>query len=125
MVNFRNVLIATACIVLLGACAPSSPKDTLKAFYGHVDKGEVSEAVKLVDPSVALGLGPEKVRIAVTYSVKKVASKGGLASLELQEESVDGTRAVVSKVVTYKNGESSRGREYLVKVDGKWLVTDK
>ncbi|HNX04622.1 MAG TPA: DUF4878 domain-containing protein [Opitutales bacterium] len=118
------IACALACLIF-SACGgtQSSPSGTIKAFASFLEKGDAKSAVELIDPAVvAQPEMKQKLQSLVAMGSGEIKNKGGIKSIEIVNEKVNGDTATVSVKYTYGNGTTDSESQDLVKVDGKWYL---
>ena len=111
-----------AALVAVG-CADSGPAGTVKQFYRFVESGELEAASEMLTGRMVSMLGPDKVKAALGEGMADVSKKGGIQSLDILSEEVDGPVAKVRLRVTYGNGETEEEELELIRVDDRWIIS--
>lgn len=114
---------AALLVAALAGCGGGGPADTAEAFQRHVESGETSAAVALMDPAVTQMMGAEKMEAALAAQTTEIRDKGGIASIRVLSETVTGETATVEMETTFGNGESDTETVALRKVDGDWRLS--
>lgn len=116
---------ALACILaittLLTGCSPG-PSATAKAFAENAAAGRSAEALELMDPELKSAFGP-KIVPALSKVSTAAEKKGGLESIAIEDEQIDGTRATLKISETFGDGSKNNSKMKLREIDGKWYVT--
>ncbi len=110
-------------LVILTGCSDSGPAATVERFYRAVEAGEVKTASEFVSGSIVAMMGREKIEAALEDQTADISRKGGIQSLEVLSEQVDGIVAVVHVRITYGNGETYEENMDLTRIDGRWMLT--
>lgn len=124
IINHRllSSLALFAALVAAG-CADSGPVGTVKQFYRSVESGELEEASEMLTGPMVAMLGRDKVKAALGKGMADTSKKGGIQSLDILSEEVDGTVAKVRLRMTYGNGETEEEELELIRVDGRWMIS--
>jgi hypothetical protein len=124
----KNARLLTIVLVLalagLISCGikESTPGDTVKKMVEKMEKGDVSVS-KLLAKDLAALLGDEKLKASVEEESSKMKEKGGVASVTIDEEVIEGDTAKVKYTITYGNGDTESENADLVKEEGAWKIT--
>lgn len=111
-------LIGTGCQYLF-----AKPSDTVKKFYKHVEAGEVDAAISLISPNSPVAmLPPAKIKAGIAEQSLGFKKKQGIASIEIQDEQINGEIAVVKGVVKFNDGTSTNFETTLAKENGAWKI---
>jgi hypothetical protein len=113
---------AMAVSALLSACG-NSPKSTVEAFYNNVEKGELSEAKKVLSSQLFTFLGEQKLTAGLAGETEHIGKCGGIKSVK-PELQTQGEVAVGTTTVEYKGDCKPRvEKTKLVKENGVWKLT--
>lgn len=117
-----SALTAIAAAVILSGCG-NSPESTIKHFYKSIEKGEISEAKKVLSPQLSAFLGEQKLSATLAKETERIGQCGGIKSIEPKLET-KGEVASGMTTVEYK-GECKAKVEKtkIVKEDGDWKIT--
>ena len=115
---FIALLVGTGMAFL--ACGVNSPASTVRKFYGYMEAGDAEKVVGLFSQDVTNTLGKDKLRAAVEMNIAKIKSNGGIKSLKLENETVNGNFAQILVTTVSGNGETSTETVKLVKENGVW-----
>lgn len=111
-------------VALLTGCGSHNPSDVTKDYIRAVEADKGDQAISDMDPRLISMLGEEKIRAGVESDSKKMAAKGGIDKIEVTNEQVKDSAALVKCTVTYKNGKVEPDNTFrLVKVKGDWKIT--
>lgn len=116
---FVSLVLAS---LLLTACGAASPSSTVRKFYGYVQTENAEKALALFSTEFVALLGRTKLLAGLEEGIQDIKAKGGIKSVKVEEETIDGNSAEVSSVVKFGNGEESSDRSNLVKEDGGWKL---
>ena len=123
--NRRTSAMFLALTLTLALAVPActmfnrTPSDTIRQFYPLVERGDTAGALRLVEIKPQLR---GEIRGMLAGLRQNLASKGGIARLEILGETVTGDTAAVEVRFTFANGETRSGTEPLVRRVGRWLV---
>lgn len=124
MSGFTSNVGALLLAALLAGCSfAQGPGSTVKRFINAVAQGNVTEAVQLIN--VPPGM-EAKISFALISAAKDAREKGGIVSVEILKEDVQGELAHVDYIVHQKNdkpGERDQAHMDLQKIDGKWKIS--
>ena len=109
-------------ILLLTSCGSPGPAITVKKFFGYLQAGRAEKALTLVSTTFIDTYGTSKVMQILQGGVQDIKSKGGIRSLKISSETIDGDSAAVVTLATYGNGEESSDTSSLVKENGSWKL---
>jgi hypothetical protein len=116
MVKAAVVLVL---VLAAGCSAANTPTAAVRAYYKAVEKNDLKSLVKVLTEQGAqniTGLDAETLAVVRGAVQEYVAALGAVKS---ETEEIDGDNAVVT--VTFENGEE---KVSVIKVDGKWKVTE-
>lgn len=122
------IVAAFSFVALLISCSSNanSPAGVSKSFIKKVEKGDVTEAVKMLEVAEK-GSDEEiqKMEAFLSEGSKEMKSKGGVKKIEVISETIsdDGMKADVVLKVTYENGEEDESSTKLKKTDKGWKIT--
>ena len=114
---FVLLLFAT----FLTGCS-SGPGSTVQKFFQAVDKGKVEESMGYLSSSTIQALGHEKWQAALIEMSNQMSTQGGLKSVDINEETVNGDIAQITVTVIMKDGSEDTDRMDLIKEDGDWKI---
>lgn len=109
-------------IALLLACAGRTPSSAVTSFYQAVEDGDTKTATSLLTVETVAMLGEEKMKAGLQKAGLEMQEKGGLAGIEITQETVSGEVAKVTAVLTYGNGTTETEVHELRKQDGRWRI---
>ena len=110
-------------LIVLTGCSGSGPAATVERFYRAVEAGDVKAASELVSRSLVVMMGREKIEAALESQTVDIIRKGGIQSIEVLSEEVDGNVAEVNVRITYGNDETEEANADLTRLDGRWMLT--
>ncbi len=100
----------------------SGPGDQVKAFVQAMEDGD-ADKLKALSPGISRGLPDEKLDGLVTQAAVDMKKLGGVESVTINDEAIDGDIAVVSYTINYGDGSTVEDEIELVKIDGDWVIT--
>lgn len=112
-------LMAVLMLVMVGCGA--GPGDRVKEFTYAMEKGD-TEKVKEVAPGIATIIPADKLDGMIKEAAADAAKKGGVESITIDEEKIEGDTATVKATLKWGNGETETDDFKLSKVDGDWII---
>jgi hypothetical protein len=100
----------------------STPGDVVKSMVEKMEAGDMG-VKNLMASELAAMLGDEKLEAALQEESADIKEKGGVASITIVEEKIDGEKASVDYTIEYGNGEIDEESADLIMEDGKWKIT--
>ena len=127
MLRIQLLLCSVALLwgIVAAGCSSVGPGATVQRFYRAVESGEAKAASEMVSGSMVSMMGPKKFEMALQGETGKISQKGGIQSIEILSEEIDGDAAEVGVRVTYGNGETDEENLNLTRIDGRWMITPK
>lgn len=119
----KKLFVALLAMLLLVGCG-SDPKGMVEAYYGYLDKGEVTEAYQLMSKQFTAQVGEQKIRAIVQKQAKEMQAKGGIISLTLEGEA-KGEIGGYKVHLVFKDGTKIDDKVSVVKEDGGWKISPK
>lgn len=119
---------ALCACVFVAACGSSGPSATVKNYIGYMEKGDADSAMKLWSNKMTSEVQnsqefKDKMKAAGTEAAKEIKNKGGIKSVNIKDEKINGDNADVKFTVTYGNGtEEKEETAKLVKENGEWKI---
>lgn len=122
MKNLLTLLALTLSLTLVG-CGSSAPGpgDTVKNLAYAMEDGD-SETVKEIAPGLVSVMGAEKVDAMVAQSSAEIAKEGGIKSVTIDSEEIEGNTAKVKATLESAEGEKDTQDFTLTKVKDKWII---
>lgn len=121
MKHLLTLLLLVCSFALVGCGSEPGPGDSVKDLMGAFEEGD-AETIKELAPQMGM-LGDDKLESMATQMALEAKKKGGIKSVDIKEETVDGDSATVKFVVNWGNGESEEEETAeLAKLDGKWIM---
>lgn len=111
-------------LIFVAGCGlmDSGPASTVKAFYKEVETGKLTEATDRVTGPLVQMMGKEKLKAAFGAQTEKMKQKGGIKSIAVKSEEINGEMATVEVLLTYGDGSTQTEKNKLVKGDKGWLI---
>jgi hypothetical protein len=111
----------------LTACFGSGPAAVVQGFYGAVAEGNVDKAMTFLAleqvSANEMMMVKGKLQVALGISKQKIDANGGLAGVQLLEETEQGEGRLRVKVeVKFKNGKTETDYMNLVKEKDGWKI---
>lgn len=123
---FRFVTYALWMLAVTGCGVfDSGPADTLKAFLKEVETGKLTEvADRLTGPRVEM-MGKDKIKAGLARQSEAIKRMGGIKSVEIKSEEINGEVATVEYSVTFSDGNTDftdSDKIRFVKGEKGWLI---
>jgi len=122
------VMLLSIGLLLLVGCGGSSgksPSETVRAFYMAGNEGKYSDVEKYFSSDALILMKNEWAALTggIKGSMDAVTRHGNIETVEITEEEVRGEGAAVFYTIHYRNGDSEKDSEELIKEDGVWKIT--
>ncbi|MEM8600729.1 MAG: hypothetical protein AAGF99_12480 [Bacteroidota bacterium] len=113
-------LVAVLFVVTAGltACKSNSPSEIVRQGTEAVAQNDVEAFAALLAQSVPASL----LASGLERSYQIYQSRGGVASVEILSEDIDGDQAQVRDRITFEDGTTSETTSRLVRVGGAWRL---
>jgi|GEM_PF-1835444 len=117
-------ILVLACSFILVGCGggASGPGQTVKDFAYAMEAGDANKVGQIM-PSMKAMLGEEKLKGMMTEAAADMKKKGGIKSVTIDKEEVNGDSAKVTATIETGDGNKDTDDFTLSKVDGKWVIT--
>lgn len=122
MKQLLTALVLLCSFALVGCGGSTGPGDTVKELNYAMEKGDL-DTVKKIVPGLAGMMGDEKLKAMMTEASAEAKKKGGIKSVEILKEEINGDTATVEHKVTWGNGDEETETSELAKVDGQWIIS--
>ena len=109
-------------LALLTACGASGPSVTVKKFYGYLQADKAEGALSLISTKFIDTYGRPKLLQLLQTGIQDIKDKGGVRSVKIQKQTIEGDSAVVTSVITYGNGAETSETSPLIKEEGRWKL---
>lgn len=122
MKQLLTALVLLCSFALVGCGGSAGPGDAVKELNYAMEKGDL-DTVKKIVPGLAGMMGDEKLKAMMTEASAEAKKKGGIKSVEILKEEINGDTATVEHKVTWGNGDEETETSELAKVDGQWIIS--
>lgn len=122
MKQLLTALVLLCSFALVGCGGSAGPGDAVKELNYAMEKGDL-DTVKKIIPGLAGMMGDEKLKAMMTEASAEAKKKGGIKSVEILKEEINGDTATVEHKVTWGNGDEETETTELAKVDGQWIIS--
>ncbi len=99
----------------------AKPGDTVKAFAKAMEANDPKTVGELV-PQLKELAGEEKIKEMVKEASEEIKAEGGIKSITIDKEEIDGDKAKVTATLESGTGEKDTSDFDLRKQDGKWVI---
>lgn len=125
MSSFRMLIAPFAVIFVVSSvgCSSPTPGDTVEDFQRSIEAGEVERASQMIAGEILTIMPPAKLNGALAKESQKLNKKGGIASIEILSEDIQGNTASVRARRTFGDGSSDEATLELTRIDGAWKLT--
>ncbi|MBX2853059.1 MAG: DUF4878 domain-containing protein [Phycisphaeraceae bacterium] len=103
------------------SAADTTPGETVEAFAYAMQAGD-TDKLKALCPDFEANLSADEIQALAATLASNARANGGIASITIDKEDVDGDTATVTATLTNGNGLSGTETFDLNKTDGKWLI---
>jgi len=126
----RFVLLTTTALLALALIGvgqsviaedQATPGDTVKALAKALEQGD-AEKLKQLIPEINELLGDEKIQQMADQAAEDLKEEGGLKSVTINSEKIQGDTATVNATLEKGNGDKDTDDFELKKTDGKWVI---
>lgn len=100
----------------------ASPGDAVEAFARAMEAGDAAKVKELM-PALAALAGNDKLEASVKENAGKMKENGGLKSVTIDKEEIDGDDAKVTATLETGNGKKETDDFVLTKVNDQWVIT--
>lgn len=123
MKQLLTALVLLCSLALVGCGGSAGPGDAVKELNYAMEKGDL-DTVKKIVPGLAGMMGDEKLKAMMTEASAEAKKKGGIKSIEIIKEEINGDVATVEHKVTWGNGDEETETSELTKTDkGQWIIS--
>ena len=98
-----------------------TPGETVEAFAYAMLAGD-ADKLKALCPDFEANLSAEEIQALAATLASNARANGGIASITIDQETIDGDTATVTATLTNGNGQSGTETFDLNKTDGTWLI---
>ena len=120
----RKYFIFAALLFLIGVIgcgSASGPADVAKDFMMKIADNDKS-AIDHLSPQLIQALWKEKLEKGIEKESESIKKKGGIKSIEVEEETIEEKTARLKLKITYVDGSSKNDNVNLLLEDGKWKI---
>ena len=110
-------------LLMLVACS-KDPKGLPEAYFTYLDKGEITEAGKLLSKQVTAMAGEVKLKAMLQQQAKQLQQKGGINSISTEGET-KGEMGEYTAHIVFKDGSKRDEKVSLIKEDDGWKISPK
>lgn len=122
MKQLLATLLLVCSFALVGCGGSAGPGDTIVELNKAMEAGD-AETVKKIVPGMAAMVGEDKLKGMMSEASAEAKKKGGIKSIEILKEEINGDTATVEHKVVWGNGDEEEETTELTKVDGQWIVS--
>jgi hypothetical protein len=115
-------VLSMGCSSLMGTAANSTPGETLKDFYTALDRGDLTEADRLLAGRANGYKDSAALKNNTAQLATNIKAQGGIKSVDIQKEDSQEGMSEVGVKVNYKNGTSESVTYELLQEDRDWKV---
>ena len=92
-------------------------------YVRAIADGKHDAVMAMMNPEMRV-LGDDKIKMLLNKQKKSIDAKGGIKTIVVDNEKVEGERAQVALKVQFGDGSSDIMNLRLAKFDGKWKVVE-
>lgn len=124
MVERANLLLLGLTVLVISGCTGPGPEATAESFYHHLNDGEIEAALGLISSQTVGQVGTDKLRSGFQQISLDIQKKGGIDSVEAEQQGEGDAKevALVSVTVHYGDGTSESSDMKMVLEDGAWKL---
>jgi hypothetical protein len=115
-------VLGMGCATMMGTAANSTPGDLVKDFYTALDKGDLTEAERLLAGRDTNYRDSATLKNNLAQLATNIKAQGGLKSVDIQKEDSQESSSEVGAKINYKNGTSENVTYELLQEDRDWKV---
>lgn len=126
--KFFKLSFLTLVAFFVVACGSSNPEDVAKNFTKDLYSGNAKSAMSYIDLSEAKSdeektFASGKITQVVAQNVAKAKEMGGVKDIQIKEKTINKDSAKIRVLVLFNHDNNLSDNVFLVKKDGKWLVS--
>lgn len=117
-------ILLLACLFSSLACqwiSPGPARSVVK-FYEALSRGNLEDAKQYLDTDSQSQIPAALLNTALVRQTEQINEHGGLASVQIAKEQINGDLATVEFVLRYKDGQSKEDKEKLMRKNRKWFI---
>lgn len=123
MKHLLTALLLVCSFSLVGCGGSAGPGDTIVELNKAMEAGD-AETVKKIVPGMAGMVGEDKLKGMMSEASAEAKKKGGIQSIEILKEEINGDIATVEHKLVWGNGDEEQETTELIKNDdGQWIVS--
>ena len=115
------IIVLLIAMILLIGCSVGPGTVTIKYFQA-IEKGNIDEAISYYSTSTIQSLGYDKWQAVLLEGANRFATAGGVKSVNIVSEMIDGDKAQVTVRVRLGDGSILTDDFELVKEGGVWKI---
>lgn len=126
--KFFKLSFLTLVAFFVVACGSSNPEDVAKNFTKDLYSGNAKSVMSYIDLSEAKSDEDKKfisgkITQVVAQNVAKAKEMGGVKDIQIKEKTINKDSAKIRVLVLFNHDNNQSDNVFLVKKDGKWLVS--
>lgn len=126
--KFFKLSFLTLVAFFVVACGSSNPEDVAKNFTKDLYSGNAKSAMSYIDLSEAKSDEDKKfisgkITQVVAQNAAKAKEMGGVKDIQIKEKTINKDSAKIRVLVLFNHDNNQSDNVFLVKKDGKWLVS--
>lgn len=126
--KFFKLSFLTLVAFFVVACGSSNPEDVAKNFTKDLYSGNAKSVMSYIDLSEAKSDEDKKfisgkITQVVSQNAAKAKEMGGVKDIQIKEKTINKDSAKIRVLVLFNHDNNQSDNVFLVKKDGKWLVS--
>lgn len=126
--KFFKLSFLTLVAFFVVACGSSNPEDVAKNFTKDLYSGNAKSVMSYIDLSEAKSDEEKtfisgKITQVVAQNAAKAKEMGGVKDIQIKEKTINKDSAKIRVLVLFNHDNNLSDNVFLVKKDGKWLVS--
>lgn len=126
--KFFKLSFLTLVAFFVVACGSSNPEDVAKNFTKDLYSGNAKSVMSYIDLSEAKSDEDKKfisgkITQVVAQNAAKAKEMGGVKDIQIKEKTINKDSAKIRVLVLFNHDNNLSDNVFLVKKDGKWLVS--
>lgn len=126
--KFFKLSFLTLVAFFVVACGSSNPEDVAKNFTKDLYSGNAKSVMSYIDLSEAKSDEDKKfisgkITQVVAQNAAKAKEMGGVKDIQIKEKTINKDSAKIRVLVLFNHDNNQSDNVFLVKKDGKWLVS--
>lgn len=119
----RYLKAALALTVFLGlsACGPR-PGLIVEAFHLALDEDRTHDAAAMLSGGAAAIIEPDRMALALSGVADDYARRGGIQSIGIIDQVVDGSRATVEYIIRFGDDSTDEITDSLIRMGDEWKI---